>query len=131
MNQYPAKRAIYIKNRLVRRSKRPPIPTRNIPPGGAYQRPQGQESQLRVRQIRENLIEEEQEEQNDTKLTDPEAALCIEEPYGDWADVNHIALSLFLEIKNTKLELTQSKEIWIKTSITNKFKIHCSKKETK
>ena len=42
-------------------SKIPPIPSRRNQQRGGYQRPQGQnQSQLRIRQIQENLIEEEQ-----------------------------------------------------------------------
>ena len=78
------------------------------PPRGAYQRRQGQgNSQLRVRLIQDDLIEEEQEEQNDSESIDPEAALCITELSKDWADVNHIAPATFAEVKNTTLNITK------------------------
>ena len=83
------------------RTKIPPLPTRKINPRGAYQLPQGQGSTLRLRQIQENLIEEEedQEEQNEVESVDPESAIYINELSEDWADVNHIAPSTFSEEK--------------------------------
>ena len=63
------------------RSKIPPIPARKPNQRGTYQRPQGQGSQLRVRQIQENLLEEQEEqiEQEDIESVDPESALYIKE----------------------------------------------------
>ena len=102
-------------------SKIAPIPMSKTQPRGAYQRPQGQgNSQLRVRQIQENFIEE---EQNDTEAIDPEAALYIKELTEDCADVNHIAPTTFSEIETTTINKTQPKEIWIETTISNKNEI--------
>ena len=103
------------------RSKIPPLPARKTNPRRSYQRPQGQGSQLKVRQIQENLIEE--KELNEIESVDPESALYIKELSEDWADVNHMAPSSFSVVKNIILNLTQPKEIWVETSITNKFRI--------
>ena len=59
----------------------PPLPTRKTNPRGPYQRPQGQESHLRVRQIQGNLLEEQedQDDQNEIESVDPESALFMKE----------------------------------------------------
>ena len=55
------------------RSKIPPLPQRRTQPRGGYQRPQGlSQSQLRVRQIQENLIEEQQGDQAEDETIDPD-----------------------------------------------------------
>ena len=106
------------------RSKIPLIPVRKNQTRGKYQRPQGKgNSQLRVRQIQENLMEEDQEDQKETESLDPEATLYIKELTEDWADVNHIAPTTFKRVKNTALNENQPREIWIETTISNKNKI--------
>ena len=96
------------------RPKIPPIPVRKTQPRGAYQRPQGRRnSKLKERQIQENLIEEEQEEQNGTESIDPEAALYIKELTEDWAEVNHKAPEIIPEVTITTLNITLPNDLWI------------------
>ena len=40
----------------------------------------------------------------------------------DWADINHIAPELFIEVQNVQLNTTMPKEIWGETT-TNKLKV--------
>ena len=103
----------------------PPLPIRKTNPRGPYQRPLGQGSQLRVRQIQENLLEEqeEQDDQNEIQSVDPESALYIKELSGDWADVNHIAPSSFKEVKNFNIILTQPKKYGWKQQQQRNLKI--------
>ena len=83
MNQCSAKQAICCICKKtghfakVCRSKIPPLLGQKTNPRGSYQRPQEQGSKLRVRQIQENLLEEQkdQEDQNETESIDPESAL--------------------------------------------------------
>ena len=89
------------------------------PQRGTYQRPQGQGSQLKVRQIQEILLEEQEE----IESVNPESALYIKELSEDWADINHIAPETFSEEKHIKLNVSQLKEILVETTTTNKFKI--------
>ena len=73
------------------RSKIPPLPQRRTQSRGGYQRPQGSsQNQLRVRQIQESLIEEQQSDQAEEETIDPDSTLYIQELTEDWADVNHI-----------------------------------------
>ena len=107
------------------RSKMPPLPIRKTNPRGPYQRLQGQGSQLRVRQIQENLLEEqeEQDDQNEIESVDPESALCIKKLSEDWADVNHIAPSSFKEVKNFNIILSQPKKYGWKQQQQRNLKI--------
>ena len=92
---------------------------------GAYWRSRGQGSRLRVRQIQENLLEEQEDqvEQEEIESVDPESTLYIKKLSEDWADVNHIAPETFSEVKNIKLNVAQTKKIWVETTTTHKFKI--------
>ena len=80
-------------------------------------------NQLKVRQIQEQLIEqEEKKEEEEIESVDPESALYIKELSEDWADINHIAPETFKEVQNVQLNTAMSKEIWVETT-TNKLKI--------
>ena len=86
------------------RSKIPPLPTQRQNQRGPLQRPQGQSNQLKVRQIQEQLIEEEVEgEEEEIESVDPESALYIKELSEDCADINHIAPESFIEVQNVQL----------------------------
>ena len=105
------------------RSKIPPLPARRQNQRGPIQRPQGQSNQLKVRQIQEQLIEQEDErEEEEIESVDPESALYIKKLSEDWADINHIAPESFIEVQNVHLNTTMPKEIWVETN-TNKLKI--------
>ena len=106
-------------------SKIPPTPPRQNQQSGGYQCPQGQnQSQHRVRQIQENLIEEEQNDLEETESVDPESALYIRELTEDWTDVNHISPRAFSPMKNTTLNEITPKEIWVETATSDKHIIH-------
>ena len=106
------------------RFKIPPLPTWNpTPQRGAYQRPQGLSSQLKVRQIQEQLITEQEQEEEEIESVDPESALYIKELSEDWADINHIAPEIFTEVNNVQLNAALPKEIWVETTTTNKLTI--------
>ena len=106
------------------RSKIPPLPARRQNQRGPLQRPQGHSKQLKVRQIQEQLIEQEVErEEEELESVDPESALYIKEPSEDWADINHITPDSFLEVQNVQLNTTMPKKMWVETT-TNKLKIH-------
>ena len=128
MNQCPAKQAIcnickktghFAK---MCRPKIPPLPARKPIHRGPYQRPQGQNSQLKVRQIQEQLITEGEQEDEEVESVDPESALYIKELSKDWADINHIAPEIFSEVKNTQLNTSLTKEIWVETVTASNLK---------
>ena len=77
---------------------------------------------LRVWQIQEQLIDEEEAEQEETESVDPESTLYIKELSEYWADINHIAPDSFSEVHNIELNTNTPKEIWVETT-TNKLKI--------
>ena len=105
------------------RSKIPPLPARRPNQRGSLQRPQGQSNQLKVRQVQEQLIEQEDEgEEEEIQSVDPESALYIKELSEDWADINHIAPESFTEVQNVQLNTAIPKEIWVETT-TNKLKL--------
>ena len=107
------------------RSKIPPLPQRRNPSRGGYQRHQGTtQSQLWVRQIQENLLEEGPNDQIEEESMDPESALYIRDVTEDWADLNHIIPSTFNPIKNSSLNKTHPEEIWIETRKTNNQAVH-------
>ena len=112
-----------LSNIITRPSKIPPLPARKPMQRGPYQRPQGQNSQLKVRQIQERLITEEKQEDEEVESFDPESALYIKELSEDWADINHIAPEIFSEVKNTQLNTSLTKEIWVETVTANNLKI--------
>ena len=102
----------------------PHQPTRNsMPQRGAYQRSKGQSSQLKVCQIQEQLITEQEQEEEEIESVDPESALYIKEFSEDWADINHIAPETFTEVYNVQLNAALPKEIWVETTTTNKLTI--------
>ena len=103
--------------------KNSPLPARKPMQRGPYQRPQRQSSQLKVRQIQEQLITEEEQEDEEVESVDPESALYIKELSEDWADINHIAQEIFSEVKNTQLNTSLTKEIWVETVTANNLKI--------
>ena len=105
------------------RSKIPPLPAWKSMQRGSYQRSQGQNSQLKVRQIQEQLITVEEQEDEEVESVDPESALHIKELSEDWADINHIAPEIFSEVTNTQLNTSLSKEIWVETVTANNLKI--------
>ena len=93
------------------RSKIPPLPARRQNQRGPLQRPQGQSNQLKVRQKQEQLIEQEDErEEEKLESVDPESTLYIKELSEDWADINHIAPDLFIEVQNVQLNTTMPKK---------------------
>ena len=92
------------------RSKISPLPARRQNQRGPVQRPQGQSNQLKVRQIQEQLIEQEEEkEEEGIESVDPESALYIKELSGDWADINHITPESFIEVQNVHLNTIMPK----------------------
>ena len=129
MNQCPAKQAICNICKKTRhlakmcRSKIPPLPAQKPMQRGPYQRPHGQNSQLKVRQIQEQLITEEEQDDEEVESVDPESALYIKELSEDWADINHIAPGIFSEVKNTQFNTSLTKEIWVETVTANNLKI--------
>ena len=130
MNTCPAKQAVCnFCNKIghfakMCRFKITPLPTRKPTPlRGAYQRPQGLSSQLKVRQIQEQLITEQEQEEEEIESVDPESALYIKELSEDWADINHIAPEIFTEVNNVQLNAALPKEIWVETTTTNKLTI--------
>ena len=105
------------------RSKIPPLPARRPNQRGSLQRPQGQSNQLKLRQVQEQLIEQEDKgEEEEIESVDPESALYIKELSEDWADINHIAPESFTEVENVQLNTAMPIEIWLETT-TNKLKI--------
>ena len=70
------------------------------------------------------MTEEEQNEQTKIESVNPESALHIRELAEVWADVNHIYPKTFNPFKNSVLNESQTKEIWIETTTSNKQKIH-------
>ena len=101
------------------RSKIPPLPAQRHNQRSPAQRPQGQISQLKVRQIQEQLIDEDEEEEQEVVSVDPESALYIKELSEDWADINHIAPESFSKVQNVQLNTTMPKEIWVETTTKN------------
>ena len=55
-------------------------------------------------------------EPTETESVDPESALYIRELTKDWADVNQIIPDLFIPVKNSLLNESQPKEIWVETT---------------
>ena len=107
------------------RSKKSPLPQRRNRSRGVHQRPQGPtQSQLRVRQIQENLLEEGPNDQTEEESLDPEPALYIRELTEDWADVNHIIPSAVNPMKNSSLNKTHPEELWVETRTTNNKTVH-------
>ena len=78
------------------------------------------QSQLRVRQIQESLLEEGQNDQAEKESVDPGSALYIRELTEDWADVNHITPKAFNPIKNTTLNKLHPEEKWVETTTAKK-----------
>ena len=78
------------------------------------------QSKLRVRQIQENLIEEQQGDQAEEETIDPDSTLYIQELTEDWADVNHVIPKQCTPIKNCVVNKSQPDEIWVETTIANK-----------
>ena len=101
------------------RSKIPPLPAQRHNQRSPAQRPQGQNSQLKVRQIQEQLIDEDEEEEQEVVSVDPESALYIKELSEDWADINHIAPESFSKVQNVQLNTTMPNEIWVETTTKN------------
>ena len=105
--------------------KIPPLAQRRNPFRGGYQRPQEPtQSQLRVRQIQENLVEEGSNDQIEEELVDPESAMYIRELTEDWADLNHVINSAFNPMKNTSSNKTHPEEIWVETRTANNQTVH-------
>ena len=81
------------------RTKIPPLPARRPNERGSLQHPQGQSNQLKVRQVQEQLIEQEDEEEEEIESVDPKSALHIKNLSEDWTDINHIAPESFTEVQ--------------------------------
>ena len=118
MNQCTAKQAVCIICKKtghfakICRSKIPPLPAWRPNQSAPLQRPQGQSNHLQVRQVQEQLIEQENEEEEEEELesVDPESALYIKELSKDWADINYIAPESFTEVQNVQLNTALPKK---------------------
>ena len=66
-----------------------------------------------------------QNDQAESETMDPQSASYIRELTEDWVDVDHITPRAFNLMKNTALNKTQPKEIWVKTTRSNKQMIYC------
>ena len=75
-----------------------------------------------MRQIQEQLIEQDDIGEEEIVSVDPESALYINELSKDWAEINHIAPESFTEVQNVQLNTAMPKDIWVETT-TNKLKI--------